>query len=64
MIQTKLGRRRSLAICTVATALSTFAFIGVSSHWAVIASSMVISTAATAMYAVLCEFRVKDDRIS
>ena len=55
MIQTKLGRRKSLAICTAATSLSTFAFIGVSADWAVIVSSMTISAAATAMYAVLCK---------
>jgi hypothetical protein len=56
MIQTKLGRRKSLAICTAATGLSTFAFISVKANWAVIVSSMVISAAATAMYAVLCEY--------
>lgn len=55
MIQTSLGRRKSLAICTLATALSTFAFIKVNAQWAVTVSSMVISAAATAMYAVLCE---------
>ena len=55
MIQTGLGRRRSLAICTMATALSTFAFIRVQANWAVIISSMIISAAATAMYAVLCK---------
>ena len=54
MIQTSLGRRKSLAICTMATALSTFAFIRVQANWAVITSSMIISAAATAMYAVLC----------
>ncbi|WVQ75341.1 hypothetical protein IAR50_004960 [Cryptococcus sp. DSM 104548] len=53
MIQTRLGRRKSLAICTLATGLSTFAFINVEQSWAVVASSMVISAAATAMYAVL-----------
>ncbi len=57
MIQTRLGRRRSLAICTLATALSTFAFIRVQANWAVIISSMIISAAATAMYAVLCRRR-------
>ena len=55
MIQTRLGRRKSLAICTAATGLSTFAFIHVRQDFAVIGSSMVISAAATAMYAVLCE---------
>ncbi|ORY24113.1 major facilitator superfamily domain-containing protein [Naematelia encephala] len=53
MIQTRLGRRKSLAICTLATAISTFAFIKVQANWAVIVSSMTISAAATAMYAVL-----------
>jgi hypothetical protein len=55
MIQTRLGRRKSLAICTIATAISTFAFIRVRTTFAVVASSMIISAAATAMYAVLCE---------
>lgn len=58
MIQTRLGRRKSLALCTLATALSTFAFIKVKADWAVIVSSMIISAAATAMYAVLCEWRL------
>ncbi|WWD21884.1 hypothetical protein CI109_106372 [Kwoniella shandongensis] len=53
MVQTRLGRRKSLAICTMATSLSTFAFIAVDANWAVVISSMVISGAATAMYAVL-----------
>lgn len=54
MIQTSLGRRKSLAICTLATGISTFIFIRVKSDTAVVVSSMFISTAATAMYAVLC----------
>jgi hypothetical protein len=58
MIQTRLGRRKSLALCTLATALSTFAFIKVKADWAVIVSSMIISAAATAMYAVLCEWLI------
>ncbi|KIR34951.1 membrane transporter [Cryptococcus deuterogattii MMRL2647] len=53
MVQTRLGRRKSLAICTLCTGLSTFAFIHVQQKWAVVVSSMVISAAATAMYAVL-----------
>ncbi|OWZ53581.1 membrane transporter [Cryptococcus neoformans 125.91] len=53
MVQTRLGRRKSLAICTLCTGLSTFAFIRVEQKWAVVISSMVISAAATAMYAVL-----------
>jgi hypothetical protein len=55
MIQTTLGRRKSLAICTLATGVSTFIFIRVKSDAAVVVSSMFISMAATAMYAVLCE---------
>jgi hypothetical protein len=55
MIQTRLGRRKSLSICTILTSVSTFAFINVEQNWAVIVSSMFISAAATAMYAVLCE---------
>ncbi|WVO22829.1 uncharacterized protein IAS62_004172 [Cryptococcus decagattii] len=53
MVQTRLGRRKSLAICTLCTGLSTFAFIHVEQKWAVVISSMVISAAATAMYAIL-----------
>ncbi|WVQ97518.1 hypothetical protein IAU59_004632 [Kwoniella sp. CBS 9459] len=53
MIQTSLGRRKSLAICTIATSISTFAFVYVEAKWAVVVSSMIISGAATAMYAVL-----------
>lgn len=56
MIQTQLGRRRSLAICTVATAVSVFAFVGVRAGMALTISSMFISLTGTAMYAVLCEF--------
>lgn len=55
MIQTKLGRRRSLAICTIATAVSVFAFVGVRAGMALTISSMFISLTGTAMYAVLCE---------
>ncbi|KAL7423637.1 hypothetical protein Q5752_001218 [Cryptotrichosporon argae] len=53
MIQTRLGRRRSLAVCTAVTALSMFAFMRARADWAVVVSSMAISAAATAMYAVL-----------
>jgi len=60
MIQTRLGRRKSLAICTILTSLSTFAFIRVEQDWAVIVSSMFISAAATAMYAVLCKSRLME----
>jgi len=55
MIQTHLGRKKSLAICTLATGLAVFVFIRVRSDMAVIISSMFISLTGTAMYAVLCE---------
>ena len=55
MIQTRLGRRKSLAIWAAATGIATFAFIRVKEDYAVIISSMIISASATAMYAVLCE---------
>lgn len=55
MIQTKLGRRKSLALCTLATGLAMLAFIRVRSNTASTISSMLISLAGTAMYAVLCE---------
>lgn len=57
MIQTHLGRKKSLAICTLATGMATFIFIPVRSDLAVITSSMFISLTGTAMYAVLCECR-------
>ena len=56
-IESSLGRRRSLAIFTLATALAMFAFTAVEAEWAVLVSSMLISLAGTAMYAVLCESR-------
>jgi hypothetical protein len=55
MIQTHLGRKKSLAICTLATGLAVFVFIRVRSDVGVIVSSMFISLTGTAMYAVLCE---------
>jgi hypothetical protein len=55
MIQTKLGRRKSLAVCTLATGVAMLAFIRVRSKTASTISSMFISLAGTAMYAVLCE---------
>lgn len=55
MIETKLGRRKSLALCTLATALSVFAFINVRDGPAATISSMLISLTGTAMYAVLCK---------
>lgn len=56
MIQTHLGRKKSLAICTLATGLAVFVFIRVRSDLTVILSSMFISLTGTAMYAVLCEY--------
>ncbi|WOO77730.1 putative MFS-type transporterc [Vanrija pseudolonga] len=53
MIQTKLGRRKSLALCTLATCISVFAFIPVTAKSAMVVSSMFISLTGTAMYAVL-----------
>lgn len=55
MVQTKLGRRKSLALCTLATGLSMCFFIWVRSKTASTISSMFISLTGTAMYAVLCE---------
>ncbi|KAG8942014.1 hypothetical protein FRC03_003731 [Tulasnella sp. 419] len=53
MIETRLGRRLSLALSTFATALFCAIFGYVSSQWAVTASSMAISLAVTTMWAVL-----------
>ncbi|KAJ9120695.1 hypothetical protein QFC22_002626 [Naganishia vaughanmartiniae] len=52
-IESSLGRRRSLALFTLATAMAMFVFTAVVDEWAVLASSMLISLAGTAMYAVL-----------
>ncbi|KAG8889996.1 hypothetical protein FRB98_001431 [Tulasnella sp. 332] len=53
MIETKLGRRKSLALSTFATAFFCAVFAAVSSQAAVTASSMAISLTATTMWAVL-----------
>ncbi|KAG9014265.1 hypothetical protein FRB94_013575 [Tulasnella sp. JGI-2019a] len=53
MIETKLGRRRSLALSTFASAFFCAVFARVSSQTAITASSMAMSLAATTMYAVL-----------
>lgn len=58
MIQTKLGRKRSLALCTLATGLAVFIFISARAEMVVTASSMLISLTGTAMYAVLCEYHL------
>lgn len=55
MIQTKLGRRKSLALCTLSTGMAMLAFIRVRSKLASTISSMFISLTGTAMYAVLCQ---------
>lgn len=54
-IESSLGRRRSLALFTLATAMAMFVFTVVVDEWVVVASSMLISLAGTAMYAVLCK---------
>jgi len=53
MIETRLGRRKSLAISTFASGFFCAVFAGVSSQTAITASSMAMSLAATTMYAVL-----------
>lgn len=55
MIESPLGRRKSLALLTISTGLATFAFTAVETKVAVIASSMLISLTGTGMYAVLCK---------
>lgn len=64
MIETKLGRRKSLAVCTLATAIAVFAFIEVHAGIAATISSMLISLTGTAMYAVLCKsiWKLADNR--
>lgn len=49
LIETSWGRRGTMTISTVATALATFVFVLVSSQAGVVISSMIISLAATLM---------------
>jgi len=53
MIETRLGRRKSLALSTFATAFFCAVFSRVASQAAVTASSMAISLTATTMWAIL-----------
>lgn len=53
MIETRLGRRKSLAFSTFATAFFCAVFSRVTSQAMVTASSMAISLTATTMWAVL-----------
>ncbi|BGP42491.1 hypothetical protein JCM10449v2_006496 [Rhodotorula kratochvilovae] len=53
LVETSLGRARTLAFATLATSAATFVFVCVSSRAGVVLSSMVVSLAATLMYAVI-----------
>lgn len=53
MVESPLGRRRSLAGSTFATALACVAFVTVRGEWAVRASTMLLSLSATTMWAIL-----------
>ncbi|KDQ62758.1 hypothetical protein JAAARDRAFT_149872 [Jaapia argillacea MUCL 33604] len=53
LIESPLGRRRSLALSTFVTAFFCFVFAQVTSGWAVRASTVGISLSATTMWAVL-----------
>ncbi|BGP00472.1 hypothetical protein NBRC10513v2_006274 [Rhodotorula toruloides] len=53
LVETSLGRAKTLAFSTLLTSAGTFVFVFVSSQFGVIASSMAVSLAATLMYAVI-----------
>ncbi|GAA5953174.1 hypothetical protein JCM3765_007432 [Sporobolomyces pararoseus] len=53
LVETSFGRTLTLAYSTLATSLGTFIFVFVSGQTAVILSSMLVSFAATLMYAVI-----------
>ncbi|GAA5975541.1 hypothetical protein JCM5350_002641 [Sporobolomyces pararoseus] len=53
LVETSLGRTLTLAYSTLATSLGTFIFVFVNGQTAVILSSMLVSFAATLMYAVI-----------
>ncbi|GAA5990038.1 hypothetical protein JCM11641_001483 [Rhodosporidiobolus odoratus] len=56
LVETSLGRAKTLAFATLATAAGTFVFVWVESARAVVGSSMAVSLAATLMYAVIYSF--------
>ncbi|TNY22866.1 major facilitator superfamily domain-containing protein [Rhodotorula diobovata] len=53
LVETSLGRAKTLAYSTLATSAATFVFVFVTSRAGVVLSSMVVSLAATLMYAVI-----------
>ncbi|GAA5866253.1 hypothetical protein JCM1840_004056 [Sporobolomyces johnsonii] len=53
LVETSWGRTKTLAFSTLATALGTCAFVFVEGQAGVVASSMLVSLAATLMYAVI-----------
>ncbi|GAA99250.1 uncharacterized protein L969DRAFT_102623 [Mixia osmundae IAM 14324] len=53
LIETRLGRRGSMALSTLMTALGTFIFVMVTSKAGVVLSSMLVSLMATLMYAII-----------
>ncbi|GAA6010975.1 hypothetical protein JCM11491_005893 [Sporobolomyces phaffii] len=53
LVETSFGRTLTLAYSTLATSLGTFIFVFVSGQTSVILSSMLVSFAATLMYAVI-----------
>ncbi|KAM0747906.1 MFS general substrate transporter [Meredithblackwellia eburnea MCA 4105] len=56
LIETKLGRRSTMAISTLLTSLATFVFVFVDSQSGVVGSSTVVSLAASLMYAVIYSY--------
>ncbi|GAA5822118.1 hypothetical protein JCM10212_005919 [Sporobolomyces blumeae] len=53
LVETSFGRARTLCYSTVATAVATCVFVFVQGPTGIVASSMVVSLAATLMYAVI-----------
>ncbi|KAI5477168.1 MFS transporter [Pseudohyphozyma bogoriensis] len=56
LIETRLGRRGTMAISTIVTTLSTFSFVLVSTQTGVVASMMACNISATLMYAVIYSY--------
>jgi hypothetical protein len=54
LIETRLGRRKSLALSTISTAVMTFLFSQTNSRWAEILTTCLLANAASIMYAILC----------
>ncbi|GAA5988837.1 hypothetical protein JCM10908_006191 [Rhodotorula pacifica] len=56
LVETPLGRAKTLAISTLATSAATVVFVFVSTSFGIVLSSMAVSFASTLMYAVIYGF--------